>query len=170
MADLGPWALGDTLRGFIQTVDANGQDTDADAAPTFRIYGPSGYLGVQGTSSFFESGSVTGATNAAPIVITSTAHGLTTGQRVTISGVLGNTAANGTFTIIRIDANTFSLNGTTGNGAYTSGGTWHTSGWYKYEPAIAGGSGFETGKSYEGRVQGVIGGTAVVDIDTFWVV
>src|SRR5262249_36588531 len=41
---------------------------------------------------------ITGASNAAPIVITSNSHGLSTGQKVFISGVGGNTAANGTWT------------------------------------------------------------------------
>src|SRR5947209_5343555 len=65
---------------------------------------------------------MSGATNASPIVITNTAHGYFTGQQVTISGVLGNTAANGTWTITVTDANHFSLNGSIGTGAYTSGG------------------------------------------------
>src|SRR5262249_52886011 len=56
--------------------------------------------------------------------ITSANHGLTTGAQVVITGVGGNTTANATWTITRIDANTFSLNGSTGNAAYTSGGTW----------------------------------------------
>lgn len=64
---------------------------------------------------------ITGASNASPIAITSTAHGLTTGTKVTITGVLGNTAANVvSATITVIDANTFSLNATTGNGVYAS--------------------------------------------------
>lgn len=68
-------------------------------------------------------GKVTNATNAAPIVIsTSGNHNLTTGDQVTISGVAGNTAANGTFTATKVSATTFSLNTTTGNGAYTGGG------------------------------------------------
>ena len=67
---------------------------------------------------------VTSATNASPIVITSTGHSLNTGDAISISGVAGNTAANGIFTVTKIDANTFSLNGSTGNAAYTSGGTW----------------------------------------------
>ncbi len=74
------------------------------------------------------SGTITGATNATPIVITSAGHGLATGARVTISGVLGNTAANGTFTITQLTANTFSLGGSAGNGAYTSGGSWEVTG------------------------------------------
>ena len=67
---------------------------------------------------------ITGASNVAPIVITSTAHGLSTGDAISVSGVAGNTAANGVFTITKVDDNSFSLNGATGNAAYTSGGTW----------------------------------------------
>lgn len=70
------------------------------------------------------TGSITGATNASPIVITSSSHNLLSGTRVTIQGVGGNTAANADWVITVIDTNTFSLNGSTGNGAYTSGGTW----------------------------------------------
>lgn len=50
-------------------------------------------------------------------------HGLTTGDGVTISGVSGTTEANGTFTVTVIDANTFDLQSSTFNNAYTSGGT-----------------------------------------------
>jgi len=67
---------------------------------------------------------VTGATDASPIAITTAEpHGYQTGQMVTISGVAGNTAANGTFTITVTGATTFTLNGTTGSGNWTSGGT-----------------------------------------------
>jgi len=59
-----------------------------------------------------------------PIVITAPNHGLVTGNRVTITGVEGNTAANGTFTVTVIDANTFSLDGSVSNGDYTGGGQW----------------------------------------------
>src|SRR5262249_2461064 len=59
-----------------------------------------------------------------PITVTSPSHALKTGFRVTVAGVLGNTAANGTWTITSVDANHFSLNGTTGIAPYTSGGTW----------------------------------------------
>ncbi len=71
-------------------------------------------------------GIITGATGNAvsPIVITSPHHGLRTGQQVTITGVGGNTNANspagtGGYFITVIDADHFSLNGTTGNGTYT---------------------------------------------------
>ena len=70
------------------------------------------------------TGTITGASDASPIVITSANNGLVTGDSVTIGGVLGNKAANGTFTITTLNQNQFELNGTTGNGTYTSGGTW----------------------------------------------
>jgi hypothetical protein len=67
---------------------------------------------------------VTAATNASPIQITtSAANALTTGQTVTISGVTGNTAANGTWVITAINTTNFTLTGSAGNGAYVSGGT-----------------------------------------------
>lgn len=66
---------------------------------------------------------VTGATAADPIVITIVGHGLTTGDQVVISGVLGNTAANGSaWTITVINTSTFSLTGSVGIVSYLSGG------------------------------------------------
>src|SRR5580700_5474503 len=71
------------------------------------------------------TGSITSASNASPIVITTAStSGLATGESVTIGGVNGNTAANGNFTITVLNATQFQLNGSTGNGAYTSGGAW----------------------------------------------
>ncbi len=78
------------------------------------------------------SGSVSGATNATPIVITTSAvHGLRNGQYVTIDGVLGNTNANGSYYAKVLTANTFELytnrqltQARNGNAAYTSGGSW----------------------------------------------
>lgn len=59
-------------------------------------------------------------------ITTAAANNLTTGQTVTIASVGGNTAANGTFTITVVNNTTFTLNGTTGNGNYTTGGTIQT--------------------------------------------
>jgi len=71
------------------------------------------------------TGGISGATNATPIVITSAGHGLSTGNRVHVSaGVAGNTAARGLWTVTVVDADTFSLNNSVGNAAYTSGGSW----------------------------------------------
>lgn len=65
---------------------------------------------------------VTAATNAAPIVLTTATHGLTTNDRVMVGGVLGNTNANGIWQVTNVTGTTFSLQGSTGNAAYTSGG------------------------------------------------
>lgn len=66
---------------------------------------------------------VVDATNASPIVIeTAEAHGFTTGWTATVAGVVGNVAANGSFAITVLSSTTFSLTGTTGGGAYSSGG------------------------------------------------
>jgi Ubiquitin-activating enzyme E1 FCCH domain len=56
-------------------------------------------------------------------VTTSVPHFYSTGDSVTIRNVLGNTAANGTWTITVTGSTTFTLNGSTGNGAYISGGS-----------------------------------------------
>lgn len=66
---------------------------------------------------------VTGATNATPIVITTATHGLSTGDRVTVASVGGTTGANGDWAITVVSTTTFSLDTSVGNAAYTSGGT-----------------------------------------------
>ena len=75
-------------------------------------------------SSSGATGNITGATFAAPIVITSPAHGLTTGDIVLVSGVGGNTSANGQWSATVVDADDFSLDGSSGNDTYTGSGTW----------------------------------------------
>jgi len=67
---------------------------------------------------------VTGA--GVPVTInTLSVANVAVGDVAVISGVQGNTAANGVFTVASVDANanTFTLNGPNGTGAYTSGGT-----------------------------------------------
>jgi hypothetical protein len=66
---------------------------------------------------------ITAASNASPIKITVANHGFNPGETVVVGGVGGNTAANGTWVITVVDGNNFTLNGSTGSGAYTSGGT-----------------------------------------------
>jgi hypothetical protein len=71
---------------------------------------------------------LTGASNATPIVITSAGHGHHNDGLVTITGVTGNTNANGTFRVKNRTADAFELvNPTTGaniagNGVYGGGG------------------------------------------------
>jgi hypothetical protein len=67
---------------------------------------------------------ISNVTNAGGLCrVTSTAHGLITGFTVVVAGVVGTTAANGTWTVTVIDADTVDLQGTTYNLAYVSGGT-----------------------------------------------
>ncbi|MFA5186895.1 MAG: ubiquitin-activating E1 FCCH domain-containing protein [Patescibacteria group bacterium] len=74
---------------------------------------------------------ITGATQANPGVVTSTGHGLVTGDRVLIESVGGMTQLNGnSYLIVKLTADTFSLQtlagvdvNTSAYGAYTSGGT-----------------------------------------------
>jgi hypothetical protein len=75
----------------------------------------------------YDGVSLTNATNTSPIVITtSAARPWETGDVVFVgaasggSRVLGNTAANGVWTVTRIDSTHFSLDGSTGNGTYTA--------------------------------------------------
>lgn len=79
---------------------------------------------------------ISGASNAAPIVITTpTPHGLVSTQSVSLNGVGGNVAANGAWTITVLSPFTFSLNGSDGtlSGVYTSDGS--------YQASSAGGTG-----------------------------
>ena len=73
----------------------------------WRIGGPTG-------------GTTKAATNTAPIVMTTTTdNDLQTGDVVKQIDVPGNTAANGTWTITRLSARTYSLNGSNGIGSGT---------------------------------------------------
>jgi phage-related protein len=86
-----------------------------------RAYRSGGPFGCNYTS---QSATIIGATNASPIVIeTDLEHRFKDGSTVVIASVGGNTAANGTWTLVVVDGTHFSLTGSTGNGAYTSGGT-----------------------------------------------
>lgn len=68
--------------------------------------------------------SVSTASNTTPITVTtSTNHNLLSGQTVTITGVNGNWATNGSWNIAVTAPNQFTLTGSAGVGAYTSGGT-----------------------------------------------
>lgn len=132
---------------------AAGAPVEPDAAPTFKIVGPSGLVGAnnKGTLSSLESGNVSGATNASPIVVTysdSPIPRVVVGQSVTIASVGGNTGANGTFIVSAITSTTFTLSGSTGTGSYTSGGTWKTTGLYKAVLTGAILTGLSAGETY----------------------
>lgn len=69
-------------------------------------------------------GVISGAANngAGLIRITATAHGLSTGNTITIAEVVGTQEANARWVITVINPNTFDLNGSTFLNAYVSGG------------------------------------------------
>jgi hypothetical protein len=76
---------------------------------------------------------ISGATQANPVSITSTNHGLQTGDRVRFASVGGMTQINSNnYSVVRVDNNTFTLKTLagadvdgTGFGAYSSGGTFN---------------------------------------------
>src|SRR5262245_30006647 len=151
--DLGVVVLGETLAAAVPIADGAGLPYDPAVAPNYRIYGAAGLV-ASGTGSLskLDTGSVEGASNASPVVVTSTNHGLQTGTPVIVSGVGGNTAANGSFRATRLTANTFSLDGSVGNGPYTSGGSWHVAGLYLISLPVTGGVGYEAGKTYQALI------------------
>lgn len=145
---LGFVELGDTLNFCLQ-VRSGDLPVNADALPNFRVYADTGLLeSGGGTGTFRETGTITGATNANPIVVASVGHGLTTGMRVNNTGVGGNTNANTTAAITRVDADHFSLDGVAGNSAYTAGGTWRVAGLYNLAVIATAGNGFAAGENY----------------------
>lgn len=149
--------------------------------PDFRTDGTARGLVTIDMQNTIPQGTVRAATNAGPIVITSPAHGLKSGQRVRISNVNGNTAANGVFKITVVNVNTFRLDGTTGNGTYNPAngfGTWRanviTAATNSSNLVItSSGHGLKTGE--EVRITGILGNSAangvfkvaVLSADTF---
>ena len=73
---------------------------------------------------------ISGATNATPIVVTATSHGYSDGDYVHITGVVGNTACNALHVVANKTTNTFELTtpagvDVAGNGSYSSDGKAH---------------------------------------------
>jgi hypothetical protein len=67
--------------------------------------------------------SIASSTNANPISIHIVGHGYVTGDQVFINGHLVNTNANGSWPIVRTDADNFTLTGSSGNGVGGATGT-----------------------------------------------
>jgi hypothetical protein len=162
--------LGDTLHVGHQTRDASLVPIDADALPAFRVFSPSGQLAAaSGQAALLDSAAITGATNANPIVITSASHNLSSGVRVTISGVGGNTNANTSAIVTVLTGNTFSIP-VAGNAGYTAGGTWHASGLYDLAIAATPQNGFVAGETYSLHVTWEISGGARSEVYSFGVI
>lgn len=141
---------------------------NADTAPIYRVYGPDGLIpGMTGSCYVMETGGVSGATNASPVVYTASNHNLTTGCVATVSGVVGNTGANATGVVTVLSVNTFSLANTSGSGSYTGGGTWNTTGLYGYNFVASPANGFESGVCYMVLLEGTCNSTPFSYTQTF---
>lgn len=100
--------------------------TDADSPPLFYIDGKMDIVAAA-PQVVAPTGSITDVTNANPGVVTSAGHGLSNGDMVKITGVVGMTELNNNvYTVAGAATDTFQLSGTdtTSYGTYTSGGTW----------------------------------------------
>ncbi len=84
---------------------------------------PAKYEAFRAKITSLNNGAITGVTNATPAEVTSSAHGLVTGDTVFISGVIGSTGVNGSNTITKTGTNTFTVPVAAG-GVYVAGGTW----------------------------------------------
>jgi hypothetical protein len=107
--------------GDVVTVVGVRGNTAADGTWNIRVTSPTAFelLGTAGNNSI----PIVNATNASPIlVVTSVPTTYRTGDSVTISGVTGNTNANGTFNIQVVEPNLLLLQGSNGNANYTGGG------------------------------------------------
>lgn len=80
---------------------------------------------IQSATNTAVGGAITGVTNVQNFVVTTTsAHGLSVGQVVTIASVVGAVGANGTWEISAVTSNTYTvINAGSAPGAYSSGGT-----------------------------------------------
>jgi hypothetical protein len=90
---------------------------------------------------------VASATNASPSVVGfTTTHNLTTGATYALEGICdstataGNNAVNGVWTVTVVDPTHVSLNGSTGNGTYVSGGVGFAPIAFASAPTISGNS------------------------------
>ena len=106
LAANGTFFVGTTTGNTFAIVDAAGTAILAD---DFYTAGTGAWIATPGIVT-----NVTKTAAGSPLVVTSFNHGLVSGQRITIANVAGAgaTAANGTFFITRLTADTFSLNGT----------------------------------------------------------
>ena len=90
-------------------------------------------------------------TSGTPINVKSIAHGFSTNDKVFIAGVGGATSALGGWTITKVDADHFTLNGTnaTSMSSYTSGGTVYS---FTAIPKSSNGTAIATGSGITGHI------------------
>lgn len=105
----------DTLTWTITRIDNNTFSLDTSTAAGTSTTG-------RWTST--NTGTITSITNATPRVVTSTNHGLNTGDTVYITGVATLTALNTVWDVTRTSANTYSLDTSIATGGTDTTGTW----------------------------------------------
>lgn len=121
----GAFRVGETKRSVPATVTVAFPRKDNGSETARQVHTADVTLASLALSEYTASGNVSDASDAEPIVITtSAAHGLSTGDVVDIASVGGNLGADGTWAVTVLSATTFSLDNSYGDGAYTSGGTW----------------------------------------------
>ena len=125
------------VNGYLDALTSSAGDYDArhiiDGVATSYVYAPKPTLvelfmmlnaatsDLKTATSF--SAFVSDASNTVPITVTTSVdHTLHDCDQITISGVQGNTGANGTFIITVTGLNTFELVGSIGSGTYVGGG------------------------------------------------
>ena len=115
-ADLTGFSSLSTFNTYLQVAGLTGKTYDYPVSALLNLYSIFGMAESQ-TALF----NVFAATAATPCQLTVTAHGFSTGTFVTTK-LPGLSGVDGTFQITVINANVFTLNGTTATGAYTGGG------------------------------------------------
>lgn len=71
---------------------------------------------------YLTTASITAASGSLPITVTATGHGRSTGDRIQIHGMVGETGGNGEW-LVTVSGNDLALNGAVSEGTWTSGGT-----------------------------------------------
>lgn len=125
-------AVSDRVNEFLVRIGdgtaSNTNQTDVQIGGKYKVgvYLASGLAATDPSRVYYLSPTtkaITGATNASPIVLTAVGHGVTSGERISVSGVGGNTAANRDwFDVTASTADTITVLGSVGNANYTSGG------------------------------------------------
>lgn len=171
--------LGETLQGHLFVRNSAGEPRDADSAPGYRIYGPDGLMqnGTGSISTFLDEkdiSTVTVGTNE--VTINSTAHGITVGTVIKVSGVSGLTpdiSSTSNYYAVSsvVNANSFKIpvTGVSGTPGYSTA-KWHVAGLYTYSHAIVGASGYERSKKYLVLGSATVETTSITGEDGFIVV
>lgn len=163
--------LEDTIAFAFTVRNASRSPVAPDTDPSFRVYGPDGLIATNTRlATKLDTVSISSVVATSPITVnTSSDHGFYTGDRITITGVGGITAANSTWTITKVDADTFTLDTSTESGTYTSGGTAHVAGLWQVSIDVLQSLGFERGVTYTVRVAYAVSGTNYVEEFSFQV-